>query len=185
MDCRWCDCLMLPSLIGIIASSGGAVVGTDYESIATVTPYTTTTTVEFNSIPATYTHLQVRAFIMGSGYSTLRFNGDTTTSNYRDHYVGGTGAVAFAGTDASQAYFANLGSTDGVGLVLDVLDYANTNKYKTQRTLNGFDKNGSGEISLHSSLWMSTAAISSIMVTAGSGTFASGSHFALYGIKGA
>ncbi len=156
-----------------------------YDSIATVTPYTTTTTVEFNSIPATYTHLQVRAFIMGSGYSTLRFNGDTTTSNYRDHYVGGTGAVTFAGTDASQAYFANLGSSDGVGLVLDVLDYANTNKYKTQRTLNGFDKNGSGEISLHSSLWMSTAAITSIKVTAGSGTFASGSHFALYGIKGA
>ena len=47
-----------------------------YDSIATVTPYTTTTTVEFNSRPSTYTHLQVRAFIMGSGYSTLRFNGE-------------------------------------------------------------------------------------------------------------
>jgi len=155
-----------------------------FESIATVTPYTTTTTVEFNSIPSTYTHLQIRALVMGSAYSTLRFNSDTTTSNYRSHYLGGQGTVTFAGSDANQAYFANGGSTNGFVAIVDILDYANTNKYKTQRTSSGWDNSGSGEVYLTSSLWMSTAAISSIKITSASGTFASGSYFALYGIKG-
>jgi hypothetical protein len=151
--------------------------------LMTVTPYTTTTTVEFNSIPGNYAHLQLRALVMGSGYSTLRFNGDTTTSNYRSHYVGGQGSVTFAGSDANQAYFANSGSVNGMPVILDLLDYSDTNKYKTQRYFQGWDNNGSGEVYLTSSLWMSTAAITSLKITAATGTFASGSHFALYGIK--
>jgi hypothetical protein len=151
--------------------------------LMTVTPYTTTTTVEFNSIPGNYAHLQLRSLVMGSGYSTLRFNGDTTTSNYRSHYVGGQGSVTFAGSDANQAYFANSGSANGMAVILDLLDYSDTNKYKTQRYAQGWDNNGSGEVYLTSSLWMSTAAITSLKITAATGTFASGSHFALYGIK--
>jgi hypothetical protein len=65
---------------------------------------------------------------------------------------------------------------------MDILDYANTNKFKTTRTLEGYDANGSGNVSLTSGLWQSTSAINSITITA-VGTFNQYSQFALYGVK--
>jgi hypothetical protein len=69
--------------------------------------------------------------------------------------------------------------------IIDILDYANTNKYKTLRALSGFDNNGSGTVRLGSSLWISTVAISSIQIfNYGGSDFNEYSQFALYGIKG-
>jgi hypothetical protein len=69
--------------------------------------------------------------------------------------------------------------------VVDILDYANTNKYKTTRNLMGFDYNGSGTIRSISGLWMSTSAINSITLTTGtSSNWQGDTQFALYGIKG-
>ena len=65
--------------------------------------------------------------------------------------------------------------------IVDILDYANTNKYKTMRALDGFDANGSGYAVLWSGNWRSTSAVSTITITGG--TFAQYSSFALYGIK--
>ena len=71
-------------------------------------------------------------------------------------------------------------------LVFDVLDYADTNKYKTGRSLFGSDGNGSGWIMLSSGNWRNTAAITTIQLrpSAGGNTFVTNSSFALYGIKG-
>jgi hypothetical protein len=81
-------------------------------------------------------------------------------------------------------YVVSAGSNPAVA-VIDILDYANTSKYKTTRTLAGNDQNGAGLVGLYSGLYMSTSAISSIEFTInGSGNFATGSNFALYGIKG-
>lgn len=160
-----------------------------YESIATATvDNSTPTTIEFTNIPQNYAHLQIRAIILGSGYSKLQFNGDTTGSNYRDHYVGGNGgATIFAGTNANYAGFADSGSANGMAVVMDILDYTSTVKYKTQRSIQGWDNNGSGEVYLTSSVWLnsSIAAITSLKITAMSGSFSQYSQFALYGIKGA
>jgi hypothetical protein len=73
--------------------------------------------------------------------------------------------------------------------IIDILDYANTNKYKTYRALTGIDKNGSGSIQLTSGVWRNTTAITSITITPQSNTsptnqFQQYSQFALYGIKG-
>jgi hypothetical protein len=71
-------------------------------------------------------------------------------------------------------------------LVLDILDYANTSKTKTTRTLMGYDKNGAGKVTLTSGLWNNTSAISSISIVPKDGSsWAEYSSFALYGIKGA
>ena len=69
--------------------------------------------------------------------------------------------------------------------VTDILDYTNTNKYKTLRNFSGFDENGSGTIRLSSSANIGTsAAINSIYIyTNGGGNIDVGSQFALYGIK--
>jgi hypothetical protein len=78
----------------------------------------------------------------------------------------------------------------GAGIV-DILDYANTNKYKTIRSLTGHDHNGviagiHAIVNLNSGSWRSTSAINSIVIGVVSGTaFNQYSSFALYGIKGA
>ena len=186
---------MLNSLIGIIASSGGAA-ETDYQSIATVTASGSSATLQFTSIPATFQHLQIRVLTRSTRASTssniyIGFNNDTTTGNYYGHMMQGDGSSASAAakigsTTSFMSATSAASNTSGIfsGVVIDVLDYKDTNKYKTSRGLSGYDANGSGLIYLASGLWMNTAAISSIEITDALGNFASGSTAALYGIKG-
>jgi hypothetical protein len=167
-----------------------------YESIATVTVGTATSTMTFTSIPATYTHLQIRGMLNGTAagtYNNVRmgFNGDSG-ANYSSHLVYGDGASAGAQAETSGTRMygqilvsqASTATYVGVG-VIDILDYANTNKYKTVKSLNGIDLNGSGQIEFNSGNWRNTAAITSIEFVTASGNFNVGSTLALYGIKGA
>ena len=173
--------------IASMLGAGVAAVG-DYESIATVTVGSGgTTSVTFSSIPSTYTHLQIRALSLASSAGAsaqLEFNGVTTPNAvYYTHYLRGSGAAAQAGSTSQDQYFPDFqgGSSSPGGAILDILDYANTNKYKTTRALSGYDANGSGYIALTSSLWQSTAAITSINIKYT--TILQYSSFALYGIK--
>jgi hypothetical protein len=176
-----------------------------YESIATTTLTSSTSTVTFSSIPATYTHLQIRYLGRSNVVSdyaqnvAVNFNSDTG-SNYARHfltgYSGGYTSVD-AGADTSQTKLslssglssANWSSQMFGGGIIDILDYANTNKYKTVRSLAGADGNSAtliSTMSLSSGVWMSSNAISSITlsVTNPSYAFQQYSSFALYGIKG-
>ena len=168
---------------------------TDFESIATVTVGSGgSSSVSFSSIPSTYSHLQVRGLIRlkktSEDYLTTTFNSGTAVT--ARHRLTGDGSTASAGggsgtgqdfgpyPDASQT-----ASVFGV-LVLDILDYSNTNKYKTYRMLSGNDRNGAGRIDLQSTTASSTNAINEITFSTYYGDgFAQYSHFALYGIKGA
>jgi len=188
---------MLNSLIGIIASSGGAgAAGSSYESIATVSVGAGgSSSVEFTSIPSTYKHLQVRMITRdgqaGTGFNNniIRFNSDTG-SNYSAHMVYGDGSTAgglgYANVTSVNIAFYTPASGNASGIfgaaVLDILDYADTNKYKTTRTLSGGDANGSGIVLLSSGNWRNTNAITSIQFSGA--TYSQYSSFALYGIKG-
>ena len=156
-------------------------------------------TITFSSIPSTYKHLQVRVIsrtnYTGSGggiENYARFNSDSG-SNYAYHVLSGNGASAGASASTSQTnlvwgYSPRSADTSGIfgAYVVDILDYANTNKYKTTRSLAGEDYNGSGTIRFWSGLWQSTTAIDTITITPISGnSFVQYSSFALYGIKGA
>lgn len=121
----------------------------------------------------------------------LTLNSDSG-ANYTYHYLYGQGSSvsAYGGTGLTKAILTfppKSGETAGIfGVsVLDILDYTNTNKYKTLRHLEGYDANGSGEVWFYSNLWQSTSAITSITLTEDLGNFAQYSSFALYGIKGA
>jgi hypothetical protein len=170
-----------------------------YESIATVTVGSGgQASATFISIPATYKHLQVRALVTGTnatqtGSTSFQLNGDTG-SNYTRHQLGGGGATAFAYGVASQTtghiygYNDNLNTQVPMTFVMDILDYANTSKYKTTRVLSGSDRNGTapyGDINLISSLWLNTNAITSLSIFIGGQNIGQYSSFALYGIKGA
>jgi hypothetical protein len=145
-------------------------------------------TIDFTSIPSTYKHLQIRLIAQKLTSSTnglMRFNGDTTGTNYYAHGIegGASTADAFATNDFPRAV-ANVPTTANIfaASIVDILDYANTNKYKTVRSLNGVDRNGSGELTYGSGLWKNTNAITSLTIYPTSGNFAQFSSFALYGI---
>jgi hypothetical protein len=152
-------------------------------------------TITFTTIPSTYKHLQIRA-LGRSDYAganvqiAVRFNSDTA-ANYSGHYLVGNGSTATAsgagGTtfgEGGQVTAATSSASVMGTAVIDILDYADTNKYKTLRSLSGFDANGSGQILLTSGSWRSTSAITSITLLAGAGNWTTDTRFALYGIKG-
>ena len=185
------------SAIGYGAFSVAAAAG-DFESIATVTVGSGgAANIEFTSIPATYAHLQLRGIARSDRAQTqdfwrIQFNSDTG-SNYSNHLLYGDGSSAIASAEANATYaavfYSSAASTTASvfsGSVFDVLDYANTNKYKTLRGLSGMDYNGTGRIQFWSGNWRNTNAITSLKLTSdNSANFAQYSHFALYGIKAA
>jgi hypothetical protein len=186
---------MSPLLLGILASAGGS--RNSYESIQTVTVGSGgQSSISFTAIPATYKHLQIRCISRESlgtslGGMYIQLNSDTG-SNYAWHRLWGEGASASAGASTSTTAMLGgiIATTSGTASVfssaiIDVLDYANTNKNKTIRSLTGLDYNGSGYVGLHSGLWTNTAAITSIVINPDSGqNWQQYSSFALYGIKG-
>jgi hypothetical protein len=170
---------------------------TSYESISTVTVGSGgASSITFSSIPSTYKHLQVRGISRDSRSQTsnniyFKLNGDSG-GNYTYHWLDGNGTSATAGGSGAQTiafagYSAASTATASVmgATVIDILDYQNTNKYKTVRSLSGTDNNGNGIIALLSSLWLDTTAVNSIeLYPRSSATFSQYSSFALYGIKG-
>ena len=191
---------LLNSIVSIL-DSGVAAATSAYESIATTTVGSGgAATVTFSSIPATYTHLQLRYICQDNrgtyndSLMNIRFNSDTG-NNYAWHYVRGNGSATEAGATTSTAQIqvtltASSATNNFVAGVLDILDYKDTNKYKTARLLTGWDNNNSGTgsvglIYLNSGLWQNTNAISTITFASALGTqFNQYSSFALYGIKG-
>jgi hypothetical protein len=173
------------------ASAGSVLLG-DFESIATVTLANSTTTfVDFTSIPQNYTHLQIRGIVKSSINSgvDLTFNSDTG-NNYTYHQLAGNGASAFAEASLNRAncaaVFFSPSNSETVGYAggfVDILDFANTNKFKTVRCLGGFDGNGQGSAYLTSGAWRSTSAVTSLRLSNRSGNFIQYTSFALYGVK--
>jgi hypothetical protein len=174
-----------------------AVIFTDYESIQTTTVGSGgTSTITFSSIPSTYKHLQIRILNRSTRADAadaiaLRFNSDSA-ANYSWHYLRGDGTSAGSGGSVSQNeinvsydFAASTASSGifGVGII-DILDYANTNKNKTIRSFVGNDRSGAGAVGLCSGNWRSTSATTSLTLTSYFGaTFDQYSSFALYGVK--
>jgi hypothetical protein len=190
---------MIGAITAGLFAGGVPAVTNSYESIASVTLGTTTDYITFSSISGDYKHLQLRWLLRGTRASAadsifLQFNSDT--SSYPRHYLIGQGdGSAYAYGEDSSAGNAGMtvrvapaasstSSVYGAG-ICDISDYANGNKYKTVRTLAGYDANGSGEVALNSGVWLSTSAITQIRIASSSlGDWGANSQVALYGIKG-
>ena len=189
---------------GLFSEAGAPASINSFESIATVTVGSGgQSSISFTSIPSTYKHLQIRYIVQSSratnngDFLQVRLNGDTGSNYYLGHQLqGDVSSVSSYGNGSGTAIYierisnTQTGSNIFAGGVTDILDYQNTNKNKTTRSLIGYDLNGTvggsgGQINFASGLWMSTAAINSIEIKSGTGsTFAQYSSFALYGIKG-
>jgi hypothetical protein len=175
---------MIGAITAGLFSSGVAASTNSYESIATtVVGGGGSSSVTFSSIPSTFKHLQLRAFLKGTAASNrnLTFNG--ITSGYFQHRLEGSGSSASAGGYTSQSQIAMpITSSQWGQVIFDFLDYTDTNKNKTVRMLGGYDDNGSGFIGFTSGSVANTAAITSITIAGD--TWQQYSSFALYGIKG-
>jgi hypothetical protein len=185
-----------PTTRKTISGGNDIILPGGYESIATTTVGSGgQSTVTFSSIQTSWTHLQLRIFAktnraLNRDGILITINSDSG-NNYTAHGLYGDGANPF--TDAGTARTSNIvyrasgnsGATDIFGtMIIDFLNYKDTNKYKTLRSLGGVDLNGSGEVNFYSGLWLNSNAITSISLAPAVGTsFLQHSQFDLYGIK--
>ena len=161
-----------------------------YEPIATQTLGSSSASVTFSSIPATYTDL---VLVLQAGTATndnlgIRFNSDTG-SNYSNTALSGNGStvVSFRASNATsiipQYHFVfnnNLNSN----VIIQVQNYSNTT---TNKTLLARSNNAGVSTDVGVGLWRNTAAITSVTLIGGSFgySFITGSTFTLYGVKSA
>lgn len=159
-----------------------------YKKIASVTVGAGgASSIDFTSIPATYTDLVVKVSARdttANGEFYLRFNSSTT--NYSDRWLYGTGSSASSTTNtkidlflASSGYTANtFGSTD-----IYIPNYRSAN-YKLTSADSVQENNATASYALlDAGLWSDTSAITSVNLIPAGGTFAQYSSATLYGIK--
>ena len=139
--------------------------------------------ISLTSISGSYRDLRIicrtTSTTAGGGY--IRFNSDSG-SNYSSVWAfssgGSTGSNSTSGTSFSMFGMLNgNANTD----IFEILDYSATDKHKTM--LNRYDSPQADGTYMIADRWASTSAITSIVFTATTGNFASGSTFALYGVS--
>lgn len=165
-----------------------------FVSIASATGNGTAASYTFSSLPSGYIAYQLRGQTIGTSAGAtvyIAFNGDTGSSTlYSAHLLAGTGSTVAAGANVSVSSFTINGEYNGSSttyatpFIVDISQPTSTTINKTVRIINGLDVNGTGgEVNLRSAARNSTNALTSINVSITSGNFATGSTFALYGIK--
>jgi len=168
---------------------------TTYEPIATATLSVAAASITFSSIPQTFTDLRVVIWgthATAGDISVMRFNGDTAT-NYVNTYMRSTststGAVSVNDyTVAPYIGLTNRGSSTTVPeiAIADIFAYTDTSKFKSVLTEAAELRDStSGQVTAFTSIWKSTAAITSIVIRDDSYNLAAGYMATLYGIKAA
>jgi hypothetical protein len=180
--------------------SAGGGAAADYELISTTVLSSSAASVTFSGLgtsAAAYKHLQIRVTARstnggaGNDGLWLQFNGDTG-SNYAWHRLEGNGSSVSSGAGSSttwmlQGLAARASQASGVfsAALIDILDFANTSKNTTSRSLNGSMTSTNPSVALGSGVWLNTAAVTSATLKPDAGyDFLTGSRFSLYGLRG-
>jgi hypothetical protein len=154
-----------------------------YRPLATVTLGTTSTSVTFSNIPATYRDLII---VMNVVHSTqverdirIRFNADSGANYSRVAMAGnGSTATSFAFSGETAADILATSTTLSVS-TFQIMDYSATDKHKTFLARANLT---AGRVSAFASRWANTAAINSIEMFTDTGTLNAGGTFNLYGV---
>lgn len=158
-----------------------------YTPLANVTLGSSAASVTFSSISGSYRDL---VFVFNGSKTTsgaisvgLQFNSDTG-SNYSNVFMYGDGSSVQTGASTSTMIFT--GRVAGVNNIGDgvtsIMDYSATDKHKS--VISRGNAVTDNITIAYAGRWANTAAITSIkaIIENGSGSFAVGSTFALYGI---
>jgi hypothetical protein len=180
-------------ILGSVASSVQKAT-VSFDSIASFSIATTTSTVTFTSIPTTYKHLQLRVFARRTAennFGSIIVARNGSYANYNRHYLTTDGTTASAGATLNTSTDGTIQGITGAAqaasyfgaAVVDILDFQSTVKNKNALAFSGASTNGvGGGPFIVSSEWRDAAAITSLEIT--TNDFAQYSHIALYGIKG-
>ena len=180
---------MIP--LGILASAGAAPVPS-MELIQTVIT-STPTVVNFNSIPQTFRHLQLRistALVQNNLNSImLRINGGTDGYGWASVTASGSAVSSGGAPNQTSIVFGPHGNTATEwfsGAIIEIYDYATTTRIPTTRSLAGIAGSGaSTNLRFVSGHFRSENPVTSLSLTDTQGfNFLQNSRFSLYGIRG-
>lgn len=166
-----------------------------FELIASSTLASAASTIDFTSIPSTYTDLCLQLSLRNSrsgqvlqeGFIT--FNG--STSGYSERMIRGSGSAAISSSGSGANFYLNgfpagssTGSTFG-SASLYIPNYAGSS-YKSVSAEFVTENNATEAYAyMNALLWSNTSAITSISISAGAYTWMAYSTAYLYGVKNA
>jgi len=192
--------------IGVVARNGSGFLANSMLSIYAVPKGLLTRTelsgdassVAFTSIPQTYDHLEVTAYVRDDRSATsddilmsltpVGGSNDTTDANYDTQLLQGAGSTLTAAQSAADRTVGNISSANETANVFGVLtvtlyNYAKTDRHKHSLSVSGRAASATG-IYFRSNRWENTAAIEAITFTPSAGSnFVAGSVFQLRGIN--
>jgi hypothetical protein len=171
---------------------------TTYKLISSNTLSSSVASVTFSSIPGTYTDLVLQISARGTNasvdsYITYYLNSGGTGLQ-SETYLGGTGSTTESGRTTnsnggigSQGFISISGGSATSNTFGSVEIYIPSYTASQNKPTGNFGVSESNQTAVQmgitAGLWRNTAAVTSIVLSAGSGNFASGSSFYLYGIK--
>jgi len=163
--------------------------GSTYTPIATTTLGSATPSYTFSSISGSYTDLVLVAAMQRTGSAAnclIRVNGDSG-SNYSFTFLYGDGSAADSSalSNQNQMQMDSRSYPPASGFNNMIANFQNYSNATTYKTVISRSNETSGGTEAFVNLWRNTAAITSIEVRIGSGNFATGSTFTLYGIAAA
>jgi hypothetical protein len=182
----------------MLAGNEAFTIPGDYELIesAVLTSAQSSVVFDVSSFASIYKHLQIRYAARGTLTATsdpvvIRVNGITAES-YAHHQLLGNGSVveSAAGTSTTALRIGRLTAATATANsfaagVIDILDPYSSTKNTTFRGLSGNTSTGDNIVALYSGLFNNTAAVNSLNLFAFSGgSWAAGSRFSIYGIRG-
>ena len=185
-------------LLGVLqAQAAGQVAAGSFDLLETQVLASSAASVTFSSLStyaADYQHLQIRMIVASNINRNIQIqlgttSNDATAGNYKSHFLFGDGSSVGSGVYSNvYAGMYNGSSSNSIttpaSVVTDILDFANSSKNTTIRSLHGFNSSSS-VVQLTSGVWLNTAAPNLIHIYVGGGDIATGSRFSLYGIKAA
>ena len=149
--------------------------------------------IDFSSIPSTYTDLcvklSVRSNNAGTGYQSINISFNGSSSNKSGRYLIGNGSSASSGSLSTDMFLiyslqdAGTTASTFASSELYIPNYSSSN-YKSSSADAVTENNAtSAGIGMTANLWSNTAAINQITLTTQSGNFVQYSTAYLYGVK--
>jgi hypothetical protein len=149
--------------------------------------------IDFNSIPSTYTDLQVvmsarTALVDPTGSVTFTVNGITSGYTNRTVFGDGSSAASYANNTTDKGYVGIVTGTTATAntfgsVALYCPNYAGSNYKSFSADVVGENNATTSYAMLNAILWSDTSAITSISLTGNGSNFLQYSSFYLYGVK--
>jgi hypothetical protein len=185
---------------GFWAASGAGGGGSAYDLLETTTLSSSASSVTFDNLTSTYggdyKHLQFRLLVNRTSDNPdantmlFRFNNVSSSGSYMSHQLYGSGSAVVSRALSNTAGYlrgalAGEGVTKPSPVIMDILDFADTNKAIVSRTMSGLIAQYGQAVSLESAM-LTTGAAALTQVTflnLGTHTFSTGNRFSIYGVK--